>query len=74
MMPQFHAFDYVYALDKLHIPLTTVNLQQLYVGWAIVFIPLLYQKVFIHRDFVWMFFISQITYVVAETINCGLVL
>ena len=64
----------MYALDNLKIPLTTVNLQQLYVGWAIIFIPILYQKVFIHRDFVWMFFISQVTYVLAESLNCVLVL
>ena len=58
MMPQFYAFDYYFALDVLKIPLSTVNLQTLYVGWLVVFIPVIYQKFFIKRDFVVMFAIS----------------
>ena len=58
MMPQFPAFDYCFALDVLEIPLRTVNLQTLYVGWLVVFIPLIYQRFFIRRDFVVMFAIS----------------
>ena len=41
-MPQFFDFDYYFALDVLKIPLATVNLQSLYVGWLVVLIPFLY--------------------------------
>ena len=68
-MPQFFDFDYYFALDVLKIPLATVNLQSLYVGWLVVLIPFLYQKFFINKNYSVMFAIAQFTYIIGESIN-----
>ena len=68
-MPGFYEFDYYFALDVLKIPLVTVNLLPLYFGWMSVLIPSLYQKYFIHRNWVSMFATAQVIYVVAESLN-----
>ena len=41
-MPYFMAFDYVFAIDQLKIPLTLINLQGFFVGNLNFFVPWLY--------------------------------
>jgi len=57
-MPVFPAFDYYFNLDSLHIPLDMMNLQNLWLGWICFLIPVMYQKFFVRRDFVYMIFMA----------------
>lgn len=71
-MPSFSEFDYYWALDELGISLATINLQLLFVSWLAVLVPIIYQKWLIKYDYSIMFVISQLVYVVAESINACL--
>lgn len=73
-MPVFPAFDYYFSLDHLHIPLDMMNLQNLWLGWICFLIPLTYQKFFVKRDFVYMIFLSQIIYLIADSMGLFLAL
>ena len=73
-MPQFSAFDYYFALDKLKIPLDMMNLQNLWLGWIGFMVPFTYQRYFVNKDFVYMILLSQLIYIVADSMSLSLAL
>ena len=73
-MPVFPAFDYYFSLDQLKIPLDMMNLQNLWLGWICFMIPVTYQKFFVRKDFVYMIFLSQMIYIVADSMGLSLAL
>lgn len=71
-MPVFPAFDYYFTLNVLKIPLNMVNLQNLWLGWIAFLIPFTYQKFFVKRDYVYMILLSQVTYIMADSMCLSL--
>ena len=57
-MPYFMAYDYVYAIDVLKIPLTLVNLQGFIFGNLKLLTPFVYQTYYAHHDYKLMFITS----------------
>lgn len=72
-MPKFSAYDYVFSLEKLKIPLEFVNLQGFFVGWLNFLVPWIYQRHLAKRDYIVMFAIAQAVYFLAEVANTVLV-
>lgn len=68
-MPSFSQFDFYWAQIKLDISVSTINLQLLCVGWLSACVPIIYQKWLIKYDYSAMFVVSQLVYVMAESIN-----
>lgn len=73
-MPSFSEFDFYWAQDSLGVSIETINLQLLYTGWIAVIVPILYQKWLVKYNYSVMYVISQLVYVVAESINVILTL
>lgn len=71
-MPSFSQFDFYWAQIKLDISVSTINLQLLCVGWLSAMVPIIYQRWLIKYDYSAMFVVSQLVYVVAESINAFL--
>lgn len=67
-MPSFAAFDYVYSLNVLKIPLDVVNTQNFFVNWVNFTIPWFYQRYFVHYDLSAMFMVSQAIYVMGDSL------
>ena len=44
-------------------------MQQIYFGWLMALLPYFYQKYLVKKNYVWIFFISQIAYVFADAIG-----
>lgn len=68
-MPYFFAYDYVFALDVLKVPLSVINMQGFILGNLNFLIPWLYQKYYVNRDYVDMFLVSQHIFVMAEAMG-----
>lgn len=44
----------------------TINLAQLFTGWMVVLIPMLYQVYFINHNYIYMFVVAQAFYVISD--------
>lgn len=57
--PSFVAYDYVYSLDVLKIPLSVINMKDFVFGNLRMLAPILYQRFYINKDFKYMLIEAQ---------------
>lgn len=67
-MPYYRAYDYVFAIDVLKIPLTLINLQDFLIGNLNFVMPWVYQKYYADKDFKCMFHVAQRIFVMSDAI------
>lgn len=65
-MPYYKAYDYVFAIEVLKIPMTLINLQDFIFGNLSFFMPWVYQTYYADKDFKCMFHLAQRVFVMSD--------